>query len=113
MTGSSTSGSNTQAEYYAVETCFEKLKEYLTGDTFLARCFLEEVTELFFKYTICVFGFLFLTKLYNILRCFATFIYAMLAGRIVLFRENFIGAIDSFAKFTSDFGLRSGISCHY
>ncbi len=46
LTCSSTSGSNTQAEYYVVQTTLEQLKEYLTGNTLSGSCLLEQVAEL-------------------------------------------------------------------
>ena len=113
LTGCGTRGSDTQTEYDIVETGFEQLKEHFTFHTFGARSFLKQVSKLSFQYTVSVFGFLLFTKLNAILGSFSSLVDAVLSRGIVLLRKNFIGAKNSFAKFTSDFGSRSGISCHF
>ena len=113
LTSSGTRRSDTQTEYDIVETSFEQLKQYFTFHTFCTGSFLKQVSKLSFQHTIRVFGFLLFTKLNAILGNFSSLVDAVLSRGIVLFRKNFIGAKNSFAKFTSDFGSRSGISCHF
>ena len=63
LTSSSASFSNTEAVNYVVETAFEELKEYFTGDAFSAFSLSEEVAELTFENTVGVFSFLLFAEL--------------------------------------------------
>ena len=112
LTGGCTGGCDAQTVNNVVQTAFQKLKEDLTGDTLEARCFLEEVAELTFEYTVGVFGFLLLAELNTVFRCFATLVGAMLARGEVASCEYFVFAEDRFAEFTGYFGLGTCVSCH-
>ena len=92
LAGSSTCGSNTQTVYHVVQTRFQKLEQDFTGDTFEARCFLEEVAELAFEQTVGIFGFLLFAKLYAVFRCFATLVLSVLARGEVATGENLVFA---------------------
>ena len=71
LTGSSTRRSNTQTINDIVQTAFEQLKQYLTGNTLSSSGLLKQITELFFQNSISIFGFLLLTELDSIFRSFS------------------------------------------
>jgi hypothetical protein len=110
LTCSGASGSDAKTINYVIEARFEELEQNFTGDTFEARCFLEEVAELFFENAIGVFCFLLFTKLNAVLRGFATFVLSVLAGGEVSSFENFVGAENGFAELAGDFGLGTCVS---
>ena len=97
---SCTSGSNTQTVNHVIQTAFQQLKKDLACNTFQGSCLLKQVTELFLQYSISIFSFLLLAKLHTILRSFSLSRIAVLAGRIVLLRQNFICSKDTFTEFT-------------
>ena len=89
-----------------------RVEQDFTGDTFEARCFLEEVAELAFEQTVGIFGFLLFAKLYAVFRCFATLVLSVLARGEVATGENLVFAEYGFAEFAGYFGLGTCVSCH-
>ena len=112
LTGGCTGRSNAQTVYYVVKTALEKLKKNLTGNTFEARRFLEEVAELTLQNTVGIFSFLFLAELYAILAGFAALVGSMLPGGEVATCQNFVFTENRFAELTGYFGLGTCVSCH-
>ena len=100
LTGSSTRRSNTHTEYNVIKTALQQLEQDFTCNTLDCRSLLEQITELFLKYTISVFSFLLLTKLHTVFRSLSLSRVTVLSGRIILLRQNFICSEDTFTEFT-------------
>src|SRR3712207_8099979 len=83
LTSSSTCGSNTQTEYYVIETALQVLKQYLTGNTLSLCSFLKHITELPLTHTIGELSFLLLCQHDTVLRHLSATIVAMLSRREV------------------------------
>lgn len=87
-----------------VQTGFDKLQQYLAGNTGLAGGLMENLTELFFQDTVGVFSLLFFLQLNAVFGLFAAaFVGTVLARRIVLSLQNLVRAENRFLELSCYF----------